>query len=280
MKKITFLALAFIGSIAFQAQAQEVVMTQNEDDVQVPGGVSCGGGDNAYYRAYDLSNGDQPYSPQVLLVGAEFGVENIDGDDELTVNIYQVSSFPDGFDSTATPDLLASASVTVGLDDVGTVVRVVFDNPPTVDQDAIIAVQLNQGETGLNYFPAVTGGATADSYITSVVCDIVGTPVSYADIGFPDSHTILNLVVDMALGVNDVALSQVSIFPNPAQNVINVNVPGSIEIERVAMYDLLGKRANVSISNGQVNVSELASGVYLMKIETSVGTITEKVIKQ
>jgi hypothetical protein len=82
------------------------------------------------------------------------------------------------------------------------------------------------------------------------------------------------------LGVNDNALSQISIYPNPATTVINVEVPGSIEINAVVLFDVLGKRMNTSLVNGQINIAELSNGVYLMQIETNEGTITRKMLKR
>lgn len=277
MKKITFLALAFIGGLTYQAQAQEVILTQNTDEILLTGGVSCGGGDNSFYRAYDLASGDNPYDP-ALLVGARFAVEAIDGDEEITLNVYEVTSFPDGFDSTAPPAVLTTGTITVGVDDIGTIVTAMFDEPVSASGDAIIVVELFQDLTANQFFPGVTAEETAMAFITSINCGIEGTPQSYDAIGFPDSRIVLDLIVDMALGTDDVALSQISIFPSPASELLNINVPSSIELEGATLYDVLGKVANVSLSNGQINVSGLASGVYILDVVTSGGTLTEKVI--
>ncbi|EDM45199.1 hypothetical protein SCB49_03724 [unidentified eubacterium SCB49] len=277
MKKITFLAFAFIGSLAFQAEAQDLILSQNTDDALVAGGVSCGGGDNQYYRAYDLTAEGVTFD-DVLLLGAQFAVEAIDFDEELVVNAYEVGSFPSGFDSTAPPALLATGSVIVGVGATGTVVDVTFDTPATVSSSAIVVLQLHQETTGNMFFPGVTGDATADAYITSTTCAIEGNPTSYADIGFPDAHIVLNLIYNESLSVDDVALSQVSMFPNPATDVLNIKVPSSIELTGVTLYDVLGKSTNVAVSNGVVNVANLARGVYIVNIETTAGTLTEKLV--
>ncbi|MBX3163308.1 MAG: T9SS type A sorting domain-containing protein [Bacteroidetes bacterium] len=66
-----------------------------------------------------------------------------------------------------------------------------------------------------------------------------------------------------------------SVYPNPAQEIINVESPlspkgGTITIY---VYDILGKEMlnkQVAINSGsaQINVSELNSGIYFLKVET------------
>ncbi len=80
------------------------------------------------------------------------------------------------------------------------------------------------------------------------------------------------------LGVDSAALAQVSVYPNPASDVLNIKVPSSVELNGVVLYDVLGKAANVTLSNGQINVASLSRGMYILNVSTSAGTLTEKVI--
>jgi len=83
---------------------------------------------------------------------------------------------------------------------------------------------------------------------------------------------------DIVLGTENSELSQVAIFPNPASEVLNIKVPSTIEVTSVTLYDVLGKATNVSLSNGQINVSGLARGIYILNVNTTAGALTEKVI--
>jgi len=85
---------------------------------------------------------------------------------------------------------------------------------------------------------------------------------------------------DCTLSVDDVLLSQISLFPNPASDILNVKLPIGVEVESAIMYDVLGKNVGVTISNGEINVSELSRGVYILSLKTSVGTLTEKIVKR
>lgn len=82
------------------------------------------------------------------------------------------------------------------------------------------------------------------------------------------------------LSVEDNLLSQVSLFPNPVNDILNVRVPASIEITGATLYDILGKDQRVNVVNGQINVSALNRGVYILNLETSAGVLTQKIVKQ
>ena len=84
----------------------------------------------------------------------------------------------------------------------------------------------------------------------------------------------------MVLGIDDSALSQVSLFPNPATDKVNIQLPAGVEIESVIVYDVLGKVVANSAINNQINVSQFNRGVYMVTIETNQGTITKKIIKK
>ncbi|MFT7628835.1 MAG: hypothetical protein ACI9OS_002501, partial [Ulvibacter sp.] len=83
----------------------------------------------------------------------------------------------------------------------------------------------------------------------------------------------------MVLSVNDNALAQVAIFPNPANDVLNIKVPSTIEVQNAVLFDILGKNTGVRLINGVMNTADLSRGMYILNLKTSVGTLTEKVIK-
>lgn len=82
------------------------------------------------------------------------------------------------------------------------------------------------------------------------------------------------------VGFDDNALSQISLFPNPASDKVNIQLPAGVEIESVIVYDILGKGTATKVVDNQINISQLAEGVYLVNIETSLGTVTKQIIKK
>ncbi len=87
-----------------------------------------------------------------------------------------------------------------------------------------------------------------------------------------------------ALGVKgNAAAAAFSVFPNPANNVINV-ANANTKINGVSLVDLNGRTVKTitfdSVSSAQVNIEDLAAGVYMMNIQSAEGEVTKKVIKQ
>lgn len=82
------------------------------------------------------------------------------------------------------------------------------------------------------------------------------------------------------LGVGDNLADLVNIYPNPATTRINLDVPANIEILDVALYDVLGKNTGAVLVNGSIDVSNLSRGVYILNVNSTSGTLTQKVIKR
>jgi len=73
---------------------------------------------------------------------------------------------------------------------------------------------------------------------------------------------------------------QVSVFPNPAYDVLNVHM-GGIRTGTIQLYDISGKlqyEQNITSSETTFNVSDLVSGIYILKLDTDLGKHTEKVL--
>jgi len=85
------------------------------------------------------------------------------------------------------------------------------------------------------------------------------------------------------LGTNDFLSSNFSVFPNPVKNVINFSNDANAVVSSVQITDLNGrviKTSNVNATEGQISVSDLATGMYMMKISTDQGIAVKKIVKQ
>jgi len=85
-----------------------------------------------------------------------------------------------------------------------------------------------------------------------------------------------NLNVTVGVGVEDHESNAV-IFPNPANNVLNINANSMIN--RVEVYNMMGQMVGMYEANDvntQINTTAFANGVYTLKIETENGTMTKK----
>ena len=81
-----------------------------------------------------------------------------------------------------------------------------------------------------------------------------------------------------SLSINDNNLQNVIIYPNPTTSILNIE---NAENSMIEIYDLLGRvvlsENNISISK-QLNVSNLSTGTYLIKISNNNKVITDKFI--
>lgn len=70
---------------------------------------------------------------------------------------------------------------------------------------------------------------------------------------------------------------EVSLYPNPVNNVLNIET--ALELQSVEIYNIQGQRVKIS-NQKQLNVSDLAKGIYLVKIQNNENSIlTKKFIK-
>lgn len=82
------------------------------------------------------------------------------------------------------------------------------------------------------------------------------------------------------LGLEEAAFAEVVLFPNPVNDILNIENINSITINSIKVYDLLGRLVLVGKNNfDQLNISLLKNGLFLIKIETDKGVLTKKIVK-
>ncbi|MCF6131972.1 T9SS-dependent choice-of-anchor J family protein [Flavobacterium wongokense] len=92
-----------------------------------------------------------------------------------------------------------------------------------------------------------------------------------------------SVAITTNLATSEVLANNFSVYPNPANNVINFSNTINAVVNTVEMSDLNGrvvKSSKVNATEGQISISDLAAGVYMMKISTDQGVATKKVVKQ
>jgi len=79
------------------------------------------------------------------------------------------------------------------------------------------------------------------------------------------------------LSVDDKDLTQdFALYPNPATDVVNIET--NSQISNVDVFDLVGRKQAVVLSNGAVNISSLNSGLYILSINFENGASLHKKI--
>lgn len=142
-------------------------------------------------------------------------------------------------------------------------------------------LHINNGNNGaLHIF-----GATGNPNLFCIQVDNENAPIPYCD-----PWTVEGWCVDpwvdfsnyCELGVEDFNVkSQIILFPNPVKDNLIIDNSSNLEVKSVKVYDLLGRLVMlVEDDLEQIDVSGLNSGVFFLRIETTDGVITKKLIKE
>lgn len=105
------------------------------------------------------------------------------------------------------------------------------------------------------------------------------TPDFMLGYGIPD----LQLALDIGLSISEEEFLRFKVFPNPVVNQLNIQIPTtSSEPTNLKIYNVLGKlilEKDITQSETQLDMSSMASGVYLMSFESEKGSKLFKLIK-
>lgn len=155
-------------------------------------------------------------------------------------------------------------------------------NPVEVPVD--IAYAMSSGSTHAFYVTANTSGTTF-SYTDGTAVgntwasnsDLVlkeGNGGEYPfNVTFSPRNFNGNVIYCLPTGVSETLnSSNVSVYPNPAADVLNISLPSNGKLTNVVIYDVLGKIVleDKMIANGttsELDITHLQSGMYLIKLK-------------
>jgi len=105
----------------------------------------------------------------------------------------------------------------------------------------------------------------------------------YFDYNFPIITNTATTSVLQSLGTQDFEFSSYfKVYPNPAKQVLNIDVKKQIELSSISIFNTLGQQILV-IPNAQqtkqVDVSSLKTGNYFIKVTSNKGSASTKFIK-
>ena len=88
------------------------------------------------------------------------------------------------------------------------------------------------------------------------------------------------------VGIEEHLLNSISLFPNPANDVVNVQCTmNNVQLEGIEVIDVYGKVVRTvaganNYSPIRINVSGLANGMYFVRVTTDEGVVTKNFIKR
>lgn len=118
------------------------------------------------------------------------------------------------------------------------------------------------------------------TYISSPQNASVTDTLTFTVKGATATDVKIPITIDAVVGIDDLFLSDVKIYPNPIQETLYIDVPENA-FNRVEIYNMLGEQVlQTSCVRCQVNTATLQKGVYIVKIQSGAKVYTKKVIKQ
>lgn len=81
------------------------------------------------------------------------------------------------------------------------------------------------------------------------------------------------------LATTDFKLEQIAIYPNPVSSAFHLSAENA-NISKIQVINSLGQNVKTIDTNFEtVDISELSSGMYILKIDTESGSVNKKIIK-
>ncbi|MCB0537652.1 MAG: T9SS type A sorting domain-containing protein [Bacteroidetes bacterium] len=77
-----------------------------------------------------------------------------------------------------------------------------------------------------------------------------------------------SLVVDLGTGIKDISLNGLSVYPNPANDIVNIKVNEALTA--IVLFDLTGKVVKAfDANNMQLNVADIQQGIYFLELKNN-----------
>src|SRR5690606_36457497 len=96
--------------------------------------------------------------------------------------------------------------------------------------------------------------------------------------------TALQSVPPYVLSATNFLSEKFNIYPNPASNVVTITNNENMLVNKIEVYNTTGKLINTQNYNNeaelQLNVENLASGTYMLHLQTNEGTAVKKLVKK
>jgi len=83
------------------------------------------------------------------------------------------------------------------------------------------------------------------------------------------------------LGINNAQLLQFSMYPNPSDNYVTLQLPSGTNKANVKIFDYLGKtliQKNLNNTNNNLDISNLSAGIYFVRIQSDTKVGTKKLV--
>lgn len=105
-------------------------------------------------------------------------------------------------------------------------------------------------------------------------------PFVVTSLSFDPKRDLISANNSITLSADDFDITAVRLYPNPVASQLSLDLPAAVNIKEVVIYDMVGKKVQ-SLNPAQLSwdVASLASGAYILRVETEKGVATLKFLK-
>lgn len=172
------------------------------------------------------------------------------------------------------------------------------DTSFAVGQDVFVVINydIENAVSKLWINPVVTGSEPATTFITddedtsprnnlSMVRLNLGSNAKTPGIILDEvriGNSWLSVTTNPTAGVSDKEMNaNIKMYPNPAHNFVQIDA-NNMEVFSVELFNIIGGKVSTSFdsANNKVDISQIAQGVYFLKINSGERSITRKIIKE
>jgi len=104
----------------------------------------------------------------------------------------------------------------------------------------------------------------------------IGAPLNDGENGSDSGHV---RVYDLTavLSTKSFEKDYFSYYPNPVQDILNINLKKGLDLKRVNIYNIQSQYL-YSVKTQKIDVSDLSSGIYFIEVETNQGKSAKKIV--
>lgn len=281
MKKFISLLAVVVMSAGFA----QVTITQNEDTETVNSDPysTCNKNDpenpsftytvyTKLSRSFNLESFGITSDFTVTGVAFGAGFSQFDGPREFTLKLATTDApYPNG-----SLTELYSGQVFIFGEEQGTLKDFELTAPVVVPagSELVMSFEKDQDPARTSWAAATNeAGHTAPAYITAPDCNISTPTVLRLPFGGNPEIQVLMTITGTAgnLGTVELNSKSLSVYPNPAKDVINVSLKQG-SLQSIEIVNLSGQSVYAAKSVSSVNVAFLPAGVYIIRVKDSNGT--------